>query len=65
MNIGDGGYYRVDYDPASWRLVEKELSTLSEADRVNLLSDAWALVEANRKPLRHYFDTARKVVRPR
>jgi aminopeptidase N len=61
MNTSDGGYYRVDYDPASWRLVEKELSTLSEADRVNLLSDAWALVEANRKPLGHYFDLLEKL----
>jgi aminopeptidase N len=61
MNISDGGYYRVDYDAASWRLVEKELSTLSEADRVNLLSDAWALVEANRKPLGHYFDLLEKL----
>jgi aminopeptidase N len=62
MNIGDRGYYRVDYDTASWRLVEKELSTLSEADRVNLLCDAWALVEANRKPLAHYFDLLEKLV---
>jgi aminopeptidase N len=61
MNIGEGGYYRVEYDAASWRLIEKELSTLSEADRVNLLSDAWALLEANRKPLAHYFDLLEKL----
>ncbi|HEY5036787.1 MAG TPA: ERAP1-like C-terminal domain-containing protein, partial [Chthoniobacterales bacterium] len=32
-----------------------------EADRVNLLTDAWALVEAKRKPLSHYLELIDKV----
>jgi aminopeptidase N len=54
FNVGDTGYYRVEYDDASWKLILAQTDRLSEADRVNLLTDAWALVEANRKPLSHY-----------
>jgi aminopeptidase N len=54
FNIEDSGYYRVEYDDASWKLLLAQLGRLSEADRVNLLSDAWASVEANRQPLSHY-----------
>ena len=54
LNVEDAGYYRVEYDDASWKLIEAQLSRLSEADRVNLLADGWALVEADRKPLSHY-----------
>ena len=54
FNVGDAGYYRVQYDPASWQLLTAQLPQLSEADRVNLLTDAWALVEAKREPLAYY-----------
>jgi aminopeptidase N len=54
LNVGDTGYYRVEYDENSWKLLLGQVDRLSEADRVNLLIDAWALVEANRKPLSHY-----------
>ncbi|MGI8889667.1 MAG: M1 family metallopeptidase [Chthoniobacterales bacterium] len=54
FNVGDAGYYRVQYDPASWQLLTAQLPQLSEADRVNLLTDAWALVEAKREPVAHY-----------
>ena len=54
FNVRDTGYYRVEYDDASWKLILAQTDRLSEADRVNLLIDAWALVEANRKPLSHY-----------
>jgi len=58
FNVNNTGYYRVQYDDASWKLLLEEIGKLSEADRVNLLSDAWALVEANRRPLSHYLDLA-------
>ena len=61
FNIGDAGYYRVEYDRASWDLLVAQIGRLSEADRVNLLIDAWALVEANRKPLSHYLGLVDKV----
>jgi aminopeptidase N len=54
FNAGDTGYYRVEYDDASWKLLLGQTDRLSEADRVNLLTDAWALVEADREPLAHY-----------
>ncbi len=54
FNLGDAGYYRIQYDNASWNLLLAQLPHLSEADRVNLLIDAWALVEADREPLSHY-----------
>ncbi len=61
LNIGDAGYYRVAYDDASWKLLLKVVGGLSEADRVNLLIDAWALVEANDRPLAHYLGLVEKV----
>ena len=54
LNVKDAGYYRVDYDDASWKALMGQLGKLSQADQVNLLTDAWALAEANRKPLSHY-----------
>jgi aminopeptidase N len=54
FNVEDTGYYRIEYDDASWKLLLGQTDRLSEEDRVNLLTDAWALVEANRKPLSHY-----------
>ena len=62
LNVADSGYYRVEYDEGSWKLLLGQLERLSEADRVNLLSDAWALVEANRKPLSHYLGLANQLL---
>jgi aminopeptidase N len=62
FNVEDAGYYRVEYDSASWDLLVAEVGRLSEADRVNLLIDAWALVEADRAPLSHYLGLADRVL---
>jgi len=61
LNVGDAGYYRVEYDEPSWKLIVGRLGNLSEADRVNLLADAWASVEGNHKPLSHYLGLLEKV----
>jgi aminopeptidase N len=61
LNVDGAGNYRVQYDEASWKLLLAELPKLSSADRVNLLSDAWALVQANRAPLAHYLDLLEKL----
>ncbi|PZR76549.1 MAG: aminopeptidase [Chthoniobacterales bacterium] len=61
LNVEGAGNYRVQYDDASWKLLLAELPTLSSADRVNLLSDAWALVQANRAPLSLYLDLVEKL----
>jgi aminopeptidase N len=63
LDARDTGYYRVEYDDASWELLLAQTDRLSEADRVNLLTDAWALVEANRKPLSHYLTLVNRLLK--
>ena len=63
LNVAGAGNYRVQYDEVSWKLLLAELPKLSCADRVNLLSDAWALVQANRAPLSLYLEPGRKTAR--
>jgi aminopeptidase N len=55
LNLGGAGNYRVEYDDRSWKLLIKALPNLSVEDRVNLMSDAWALAEAGRAPVSLYF----------
>jgi aminopeptidase N len=55
LNVNGAGNYRVEYDEASWDLLLHALPRLRVADRVNLLSDTWALVQANRAPIALYF----------
>jgi aminopeptidase N len=54
LNVNGAGNYRVEYDQPSWDILVASLGKLSVDDRVNLLSDAWALVQANRAPLSLY-----------
>jgi len=55
LNINGAGNYRVEYDEPSWKLLREALPKLGVEDRVNLLSDAWALVQAGRAPGSLYF----------
>ena len=61
LNLNGAGNYRVEYDEASWKLLLGALKNLSVEDRVNLLSDAWALVQANRAPIALYFELVEKL----
>ena len=61
LNVNGAGNYRVEYDEPSWELLLKSLSTLSLEDRVNLMSDAWALVQAGRAPASLYFGLIEKL----
>ena len=61
LNVDGAGNYRVQYDDASWKLLLAQLPKLSVPDRVNLLSDAWALVQADRAPLSLYLDLVEKL----
>ena len=61
LNFKGAGNYRVEYDERSWELLLKALSKLSVEDRVNLMSDAWALVEAGRAPASLYFGLIEKL----
>src|SRR2546423_2880019 len=55
LNVNGAGNYRVEYDARSWKLILEALQKLGTEDRVNLLSDAWALVQAGRAPVSFYF----------
>jgi aminopeptidase N len=48
VNLGDIGYFRVDYGPGSRAVLLKALPQLSVDDRLNIVSDSWALVQAGR-----------------
>jgi len=61
LNVNGAGNYRVEYDDASWQLLLKALPNLSVEDRVNLMSDAWALVQAGRAPASLYFGLIEKL----
>ena len=61
LNVEGAGNYRVQYDEASWKLLIAELPGLSVPDRVNLLADAWALVQAKRAPLSQYLALVEKL----
>jgi aminopeptidase N len=61
LNLGDIGYYRVEYDATSRAALVKSAPLLAPADRVNLLADSWALVEAGRAEPRSYFELVEQV----
>ena len=48
VNLGDIGYYRVDYGPNDHAALVKSLTAMTPEDRVNFLADSWALVQAGR-----------------
>jgi aminopeptidase N len=56
VNLGDIGYYRVQYDGAMRAALAKSVAAMSQADQVNLLADSWALVEAGRSDATDFFD---------
>src|SRR5712692_9691304 len=61
LNADGAGNYRVEYDQTSWKLLLDALPKLNVPDRVNLLGDAWALVQSNRAPLSLYLGLIEKL----
>src|SRR5438046_5566411 len=61
LNLNGAGNYRVEYDDRSWELLLKALPKLGVEDRVNLMSDAWELVQAARAPASLYFGFVEKL----
>jgi len=61
LNVNGAGNYRVEYDDPSWQLLLKALPKLGVEDRVNVMSDAWALVQAGRAPASLYFGLVEKL----
>ena len=48
VNLGDVGYYRVEYGPVSRAALQKSLPRMTVEDRLNFIADDWALVQAGR-----------------
>jgi aminopeptidase N len=61
LNVKGAGNYRVEYDEPSWSLLLEALPKLSIEDRVNLLSDAWALAQADRAPVSLFLGLVEKL----
>lgn len=61
LNVNGSGNYRVQYDDASWKLLMAVLADLDVPDKVNLLSDAWSLVEAGTRPWSFYTDLVQRL----
>jgi aminopeptidase N len=61
LNANGAGNYRVEYDADSWKLLLEVLAKLNNEDRVNLSSDAWALVQANRAQISLCLDLIEKL----
>jgi aminopeptidase N len=55
LNAGDVGYFRTQYDGTHFEKLRALAPQLPEADKVNLVSDMWALVEADRGSITDYF----------
>jgi aminopeptidase N len=55
LNAGNIGYFRVAYESAHFQKLLSSAPQLPEADKVNLVSDTWALVQADRRPIADYF----------
>ncbi len=55
------GYYRVQYDQASFDALAGQVRKLPDATRLKLLGDTWALVTADRLPLSAYMALASKM----
>jgi aminopeptidase N len=60
-NFGDVGYYRVQYDGDGFKALAASYRQFLPADRVNLVADAWALVQAGRADAQSYLDLTREL----
>ncbi|MDE2147402.1 MAG: M1 family metallopeptidase [Burkholderiales bacterium] len=58
LNADAVGYYRVAYDDATLALDTRQFAALPSGDRIALLDDQWALVEAGLAPLPGYLTLA-------
>lgn len=58
VNAGAIGYYRVAYDAATLEANTRSFAGLPSADRIVLLDDQWAMVEAGQQDLPAYLKLA-------
>jgi aminopeptidase N len=57
-NAGARGYYRTSVSPEMVRKIAAGIADVTPAERIALLSDEWALVEAGRHDVGSYMDLA-------
>ena len=55
VNLGDIGYYRVEYGPIARAVLAKSLPRMAVEDRLNFMVDSWGLVQAGRAKPSSYF----------
>jgi aminopeptidase N len=60
-NYGDVGYYRVHYDDDNLKALGSVYRQLAPADRVSLISDAWAAVLAGLSPPSVYLELTKQL----
>ncbi|MEO6742698.1 MAG: M1 family metallopeptidase [Chthoniobacteraceae bacterium] len=58
VNAGRAGYFRVEYTGDAWTRLRARITELPEEDRLGILQDQWALVQAGRAPLSRWLDLA-------
>jgi aminopeptidase N len=58
VNAGRAGYFRVEYTGEAWTQIRASITELPEADRLGILQDQWALVQAGRAPLDRWLGLA-------
>jgi aminopeptidase N len=61
VNLGDIGYYRVEYGPISHVVLAQALARMTVEDRLNFISDSWALVQAGRAAPPSYLALVEKI----
>jgi aminopeptidase N len=61
VDAGSIGYYRVQYDAATLATNTHSFATLRGADRIAMLDDQWALVQARAAPLASYLALAERM----
>jgi aminopeptidase N len=61
VNLGDIGYYRVDYGPNDRAALVKSLTAMTPEDRVDILANGWALVQAGRAEAPSYLALIGKI----
>jgi hypothetical protein len=58
-NAGDKGYYRTAYAPEHWKAIEANAETgLTPPERIGLLGDRWALMQAGQGTVGEFLDLA-------
>jgi aminopeptidase N len=60
-NPNGTGFFRIEYEPALFDDLQNNVNHLSEADRVNFITDTWAMVESGHAAVPTYFNLLEKL----